>query len=101
MNAFDQLGQQLGAGTDTNTLHLTFHAAKDGKEACYRNATQMFPAGSVKIAYEQGWIDPNGTTVDGDKWTIKLTASARPFKRTNGIWGFTDKVEQTAASFAS
>lgn len=99
-NPFEMLQAQLGATTEAGVLHLEFRPAADGKEASYRNATQVFPAGSVAIAVQQGWFVPESVLVDGNNWTLKLKDGVRPFRRPSGIWGFTDKVQQTAESFA-
>ncbi len=99
MNAFDQLSAQLGVVAD-GKISLKFHPANGDKQACYRNATMVVPAGSLKIAVEQGWIDQASIIMDGDTVTFSLMPGVRSFTRTNGITGFTNKAEQTAASFA-
>lgn len=100
VNAFDQLDLLLGSSPSIGKFTLTYNPADGDKQASFRNATQMFPATSVALAKNLGWIKPESVVVDGNTWSFELADGVRAYRNRSGIWGFTDKQEQTAASFA-
>jgi hypothetical protein len=100
VNAFDALDILLGSSQSTGKFTLTFNPAIGDKQASFRNATQLFPAASVQLAKDLGWIKPETVTVDGTTWSFELKEGVRAYKNRSGIWGFTDKTEQGIASFA-